>query len=356
MLAKRRSIGLLGLATLALTGCTEDDDVMPLEPGSQADNLLVFPAEDHSVVYDSILGQLAREIPGFGGFYLEGGTPTEQGSPVVLMVDVDLRDQGERSRAQDVLSRVFPEYFTDFSPTRFRDATYDFIQLNNWHWQLLSAFTIPGVTATDVDETTNRIVIGVDPNSSEATRTRVQELITEAGVPSNAVAIEEIEQGVDLVGSFSHETLQDRHRPTRGGHQIYYDAIAPCTLGVNARTPNVSGTNVFITASHCSLTQAHLDNTKYYQPWPILNDFIGIETYDSPWIHGQGPCPSGHLCRYSDVNMVTYDGGTTSYFRDIARPIQRVTSQNPGPIQVQDAYLVQYQSVPDCRTRCWYMG
>lgn len=90
-----------------------------------------------------------------------------------------------------------------------------------------------------------------------------------------------------------------------------------------------------LAATVCSGGQGWMDGISYYQPHQTAADFIGNETYNYPFIHGQGPCPVGFRCRYSDVNIVTYQTGVTSNLRQIARPIQRVTTMMAGPNQIQ---------------------
>jgi hypothetical protein len=125
---------------------------------------------------------------------------------------------------------------------------------------------IPEVTLTDIDDSQNRLTVGVENLDAKS---KVLERVKEAGIPEEAVNIEKIgrfqfqQLPPDVLDLPCPDTasIRDRCRPLVGGLQIVFDINPPtgsfkvCTLGVTAiseRVETVEGG--FITAPHCSNT------------------------------------------------------------------------------------------------------
>jgi hypothetical protein len=128
----------------------------------------------------------------------------------------------------------------------------------------------------------------------------VRELAGERGVPEDAL---------DFVQSTPFTPLlRSERRPMRGGLQIQYQFgtlgldTKQCTLGFPAVRNGVNG---FVTNSHCSRTQAEVDNGRYWQPTRPLTqgNQVGTETVDPAFFSGAG-CVDGARCRHSDSNFV----------------------------------------------------
>jgi hypothetical protein len=166
---------------------------------------------------------------------------------------------------------------------------------------------LPGVTMTDIDDTENRLRIGVQKLEMQ---NRVEKQLINLGIPLEAVIFEEAEP--------DELALQDFFRPLVGGLQIAWGPFgAPCPgcictigfLAVRPQTPVIAAfidTMGFVTNSHCTITQGGNDATSYYQPnvgdTPLEN-WVGLEVVDPLYFTG-GECDPGKRCRYSDSAFV----------------------------------------------------
>lgn len=236
---------------------------------------------------DGELLRMADAIPGFGGlFYDRAGFAT-----------VYLTDPSSQAGALTALGEV-----------RILRGDYDFRQLDQWRAALRGILTLPGVVQLDVDETRNRVKIGVDRTQATRALDAVASEIKALGVPRAAVVIEPVAPLRQLA------TLQDRERPVRGGMQIAW-LNSLCTLGFNANR-GVAG---FVTNSHCSGQQGGVQSTIYFQNVNASGNRIGVETADPLYFSG-GFCPSGRICRYSDSAFAAYDTPSLQGMGKIARP------------------------------------
>lgn len=251
---------------------------------------------------DDQWAELARtEIPGFAGYYTD-----ERGNTVVSLVDVGRKAQAERhierlraQRGGQGLGSVV-----------VRPARYDFAQLKGWHDELYPLFEGGEVYSTDIDETANRLRIGVASagDIGAVTRDAVQ-----AGVPRDAFTVV-----VEPRSEFRQSSLTDTFRPTVAGIQIKNDYRGYCTLGFNALQNEV---RVFVTASHCSQTLDWLDGSAYRQPQ--FGDYIGYETDDRQALSGYfsfgGKSYACNACRLADASINTYYSDVGSRTGYIAR-------------------------------------
>jgi hypothetical protein len=177
---------------------------------------------------------------------------------------------------------------------------------------------LPGVTMLDVDETRNRVVVGVEPGLSASEREELARRIAASDVPATAVSIE-VQPPVTAMVS-----LQDRFRPVVGGLQILFPIDPPlygvCTLGFNATRGKTKG---FVTNSHCTGVEGEPDGVTYSQSLPSHGD-IGREVAD-PALFTGAPCPDGRRCRFSDSAFAKYDNPKTSGLGRLARPTRQTT-------------------------------
>ena len=128
---------------------------------------------------------LATRIPGFGGYFLDHGIPT------VYLTDVTKR--GDVEAALGGFARVRGLGASDI---RVIQGQYSYKDLDTWHRAVtLDAFEIPGVVYTDLDEASNRVVIGALPGSSVG---RLHSLAAKLGVPAGAVEIREAEEMIPM--------------------------------------------------------------------------------------------------------------------------------------------------------------
>jgi len=191
-------------------------------------------------------------------------------------------------------------------PVVVRDGKYDYLQLQAWYGRLPQLLGMEGVVFTDIDETQNRLRIGIAPGTSPR---QIANVVGRLGVPREAVIISRASP-VRRVA-----TLRDRVRPLAGGLQIFFPSPSRgrnvafiCTMGFNARVSGVRGANFFVTNSHCSDVQGGKERTLYSQPVPSreVNNFIGVEYRDPAYGNPGGQCFEGFRCRYSDASLVRY--------------------------------------------------
>ncbi len=156
---------------------------------------------------------------------------------------------------------------------------------------------LPGTVLADYDETTNRVLVGVEHAAAAAS---VRGLAARLGVPAAALEVREMEP----IGYAA--TLRDRIDPRVGGIQIHFGNFL-CTLGFNA----TDGTeNSFITNSHCTNTQGGVEGTAYFQPTSTVDGVsIATEVEDPVYQRNIAGCPRGKKCRRSDSSRARYNAG-----------------------------------------------
>ena len=164
-----------------------------------------------------------------------------------------------------------------------------------------------GTVLTDYDETTNRVVVGVEHAAAAAS---VRALAARLGVPAAALVVREMEPIRFAT------TLRDRVDPRIGGIQIHFGNFL-CSMGFNAVD---GGQASFVTASHCTDKQGGVEGTVYYQPLQSVDAVsIGTEVEDPPYRRNIAGCPHGKKCRTSDASRAAYNPGITSALGQIAQ-------------------------------------
>ncbi len=191
---------------------------------------------------------------------------------------------------------------------RVTPSTYAPQQVRGW-FDLMAreGLALPGTVLADYDETTNRVVVGVEHAAAGAS---VRALAVRLGVPAEALVVREMEPI-----RFA-QTLQDRVDPRIGGIQIHFGNFL-CSMGFNAVD---GGQASFVTASHCTNKQGGVEGTVYYQPLQSVDGVsIGTEVEDPPYQRNIAGCPHGKKCRHSDASRAAYNAGITSALGQIAR-------------------------------------
>jgi hypothetical protein len=225
-------------------------------------------------IEDAIL-RLEAAVPGIGGFYADTAT----GHFTVLVRDGARRGPAVHA-VQQLLSRIeagAPGMLPTSARTDVdvRIGDYAFSELVVWQKTLRRVlFNVPEFLSIDADERLNRVQITV---SSEAARSKIEDLVSAAGVPLAAVRVEQGTPAVALA------TLSDKVRPTGGGVQIKNNGGERCTLGWNVTTSaDESG---FLTASHCSRFAKGSGATgeSMYQSNAVPNDFMGTVVSNPAW-------------------------------------------------------------------------
>ncbi|MBI1731071.1 hypothetical protein HYR53_10730 [Candidatus Acetothermia bacterium] len=281
-------LGVVLLIGAALGGCSLNfAPVQSSEEYSQWDNELQSQSAQGGLSADDLMGQIATQVPGFGGMYLENGS-----------LEIYLQDLSTKDAVVKVISQVFGETRIPGSSVHVHQASYKFSSLKTWQISMRSLFKLGNVVFTDVDETKNRITVGLASLSS------AQDVLNELnaiGVPADAVQI----LATDVFKPMA--TLRSQIRPLIGGIQINFPGYL-CTYGFTAIRANVVG---FLTNSHCTAKMGGVQSTSYWQPLQAEDTYIGQETVDPQATSSR--CPSyltGRICRYSDSAFIRITGVT----------------------------------------------
>jgi hypothetical protein len=261
---------------------------------------------------DAEFTRLARQIPGFGGMYFDKAGK----------LNVYLKAQRGAARAAEVAGRLRSVAGATVQTRLRRDPTivtvaaaYDFNELLAWKGRLSGIFKVRGVAFLDVDESQNRLRIGLAPTAS---RRAVEQHLARAGVPRGAVIMSPSSMAERV------KTLQDRFRPVPGGVQVAFRLgpfVGICTIGFNALRPG-DDRRFFVTASHCSEIQGGNQHTLYHQPFPAGSaNRIAVEFRDPNYGDASGNCVfyPGFRCRFSDALLARYLDGVNPQVGSIAR-------------------------------------
>jgi len=335
------------LAGVVAVAACSDSTVLEFDAdGPIADVFRAQPTAPPLQSLDATFADIAGEIPGFGGLYFD-----EQGNPNVYMAPVDgVAALGAEALAGQLNSGLRArglEGNISAQDLVIRAGNYNFRQLSGFHRDIVPVLGAPGVVFTDADETSNRIVVGIEEGTSEA---EIQAIIQQLGVPIDAVSIVVTEPIVALQAASIElsraplasnigdlPTLRDAIRPIAGGLQIWR-FIPPvsasiCTLGFNAAAPSVSQGRMMFTNSHCTEVRGQVTGTAYNQKqlaFPL--DTVAIEIEDPPFFTNaeNADCPAGRRCRYSDAAAAEY----VIPNRDVA--FGRVMAPYPGTLVIPD--------------------
>jgi hypothetical protein len=291
--------------TLVMAGCAgEPMDAPAEEAAARARALLPAAAE------------LSRDLPGFGGFFLDA-----DGAPAVYLTP---------GSSHSSVELAFGDYLSELglpsTEARVLEGRFEWRQLEGWQGSAThAAFAVDGTILVDNDETRNRIRIGVEDAAAEG---RVRAALARAGLPDDAVLIEQVEP---IYRVASLQNIVDR--PVRAGVQINFPGFL-CSVGFNA---NSGGQRSFITASHCTSKQGGVESTPYFQPLQSVNGTqIGTEVADPAYVRGGAECPRGKTCRRSDAARVVYANGNDQALGVIAR----TSAPNNGSLEVVGSFSI----------------
>ena len=303
-------------AVLVLAACQNDSDPTNAGDPLAARGGVPGPNLPSAAEFD-------RRVPGFGGYYLAAdGTPT-----------VYLTRGADRRSAEAVLAGYNTARGQRASAVRVIEAQYNWKQLQRWQDDAsVEALDIAGAVFVDNDETTNRILIGVDNMGAAGP---IRAAAARAGVPAAALEIRQVQPVVQLA------TLQNVvDRPVRAGVQINFPGYL-CTMGFNAN----SGTQrSFITNSHCTTRQGGVESTPYYQPLQsVAPAVVATEVADPVYVKGGANCPKGRSCRYSDASRANYANAANQALGQIAR----TSAANNGSLDITGTFTITSE---DCGT------
>lgn len=272
---------------------------------------------------DAKLVEVAKEIPNFGGMYYDNNGTLN----VFLVEDVKkLSNEFKKdriSRIKSAILKVYGDLFFSigyggksqeemYAPKKpfqinLKQGEYKLNQLAKWRTNINKLLELPSVVYTDLDESKNRVKIGILPTAPVA---KIEAKANKLGIPPNALIVE-------ISSPYKFNTsLKQKIRPVPGAVQIAADTgffeYSLCTMGFNADRNCTYG---FVTCSHCTKRQGGGgSNTDFHQPkineWSWLpwvsSNKIGDEMIDPGYFSG-GVCPANKRCRYSDSAFIEYD-------------------------------------------------
>jgi hypothetical protein len=266
--------------------------------------------------------EFARQVPGFGGYFL-----SRDGAPTVYLT---------RGSSRAPVDRILAGYLSarglSTAAVRVVEGRYGWNQLQRWQAVATpEALAIPGAVFVDNDETTNRVLVGVENLSAMG---RVRAAVAQLGIPDDAVIVQRAEP-IRQVATL--QTVVDR--PVRAGVQINFPGFL-CSVGFNA---TAGGQKSFITASHCTTKQGGVESTPYWQPLQSVNGTqIATEVADPVYVRNAG-CPKGKKCRVSDSSRAAYINGANQALGLIAR----TSGANNGSLDIVGSFSI---TSDDCTT------
>jgi len=325
------------VALIGLAGCVDDP---PLDPRSEIEidgptfNRQNAPGQQRRVGLDGEFARLNRDIPGFGGMFVD-----DAGKLNVYMSRGQVRAAEARQNVARQLDRALRASGRS-APLPHQivvhEGDYEFLELARWNDQALPVLGLSGVVFTDIDESRNRLRIGIEEGTPEF---EIQRALEALGVPAEVVTFETTGPIVPL----ADHTLRDRQHPLAGGLQLVMPHPVPgfvrlCTLGFNIlREGRGRSENFFLTNSHCTESRGEVTGTPFYQQpiaLPTERYLIGIEVEDPPFFD----CPMfpGLICRYSDAAIVRYETRRTpTKFGSIYRTAFFGTGNSAGSLVVE---------------------
>jgi hypothetical protein len=287
-------------------------DTSPVAPDAQLAPTLATaaaPSTAPSAADDDPVAA-ARDVPGFGGFYVDGGVPT-----------VWLTDAREKPKAARALERWMRKYGHDPAALRVKQAAHAYRDLERWFERGgAEALGVEGAVFADLDEAANVLRVGVEHAGAVAA---ARAALARAGIPASAVVVEQTAP-VRFAA-----TLRDPQAAVPAGLQINFPGYV-CTLGFNA---TVNGEASFVTNSHCTNVQGGVESTPYWQPLESVNPTsIATEVADPQYSATLPGCPRGRVCRYADASRARYTNGTGAVGQ-----IARTTGANNGSLEIDAA-------------------
>ncbi len=310
------------LAAGALAACG-DRTIAPTgasPAGAVSSRASVQPPVSHGSHWtiDEMFAAVADSVPGFAGFWYD-----ETGRIVVGLRNPETL-AGQRHRLAELEWRLRPGRrnapprgkMLDFASARAVRSEYSFRQLKDvYSGSVFAALPhISGLTMSDIDERQNSIVIGV---SRESQVNDARETLRGYDVPEAMVQVVVQER------ARPNALLSDPLRPVPGGARTKNSSLGGgCTAGfmlvkyMGTVYDTVATARYFISNSHCSSSYWATDYSQRFQG----GSFAATETGD-PAYFTAAPCPSGHVCRYTEANLMTfYDDSITADFPHVAYP------------------------------------
>ncbi len=264
---------------------------------------------DDVVDYNEHLAMIAARVPGgFGGMYYDDSRRL-----TIVLKDLSQQDMA-LSKLLDHVSRHPDGRVIIRDDISVVQGAFDFRDLYAWYKLFKMTPGAEHVSFGDIDESANKIRLGVPAYYFEDIRLALSEL----SVPESAVILEDAPYVVD------DASVRDRIRPVVGGIQHQYSSSSGdiCTISFNITHWKYG--QGFVTAAHCTAVDGGVSGNESRQPTWNSGNRLGVERVDSLYSFGIPGCPFGRRCRYSDAAFYEYDDSLTSFFHlaKIAKPDQ----------------------------------
>ena len=289
--------GLLVASAAFTQGCIEPDLASGPQGAIDAEYAQAAVGGDYDLGEDAHMMELARQVPGFAGFYYEPGSEDR------MVVAMRRKDRAGFPAARSAVTGLMAASLGHTAAFVQREVRYSFLELAVERALLRGRiFALPGVVSLAVDEEANRIAIGVTDESAELA---VIEVADALGVPHGMLAFE---VGVGLAVPAGH-TLSDMPEDSslQAGYQTYVEGIAGrnlCSMGPTA-VRGLGGRTwhppfqYFLTASHCSGIAFKPDTMLWFQPSRLDRPPIGREWFD---VDAEDKCWYKRIFRFHCAN------------------------------------------------------
>ena len=268
--------------------------------------------------HDDLLKDIGLRTPEFGGMYL-----SEDNNTLYVYLTDKTQNPQKRQEVRESIKDVLKDDLTKGKNIKIVPAQYSMSQLYDWYRQMMPMFENSQVTMTDLQESRNRIEIGVDDLGVIPT---LEAKLTQLNIPRESVIFSEVEFAVPLYHTLSDSAPDGE---LEGGYRIARSISdteeAQCTLGFNTDRDGDEG---FVTAGHCTeggkgtYWDGGVDNggADFYQPDSSSNsNLVGQETEDPDLTSSETGCPQGDICRRSDSAFITLDSGVSQNIGRIAK-------------------------------------
>ena len=127
--------------------------------------------------YDDLLVRVEEKASGFGGMFID-----KDGRLAIYLLE-----PSQLLPARAAIETVFGSDRIPAAGVRALQGQYTVSQLKRWSERAAVVFESPGVTAIDLDEARNRVMIGVEDDSG--TRA-VEQALSRLDIPRDAVVIQ----------------------------------------------------------------------------------------------------------------------------------------------------------------------
>lgn len=270
MRPSRGLLAFVGIFLLVFTAeCNRDEGpTAPARTPQAGPRRTVVTGSNHRRPAEDRFVQLANEIPGFAGYYVDGSH----------RLVAYIKDSTTFGSAAATLGQHIASDFTSL-PQRVRPhgvtikkADYDFQTLSNYRDIVTDSIlgSVSGVLFDDLDEAINRVTVGVLTSQATSVQAAVTARLNQFGVPLAAVhfvnsapIIPAAAPAVKRAAMLSASILET-HADTLGAGIVTegVPSTGVCTIGAIVDS---GSTRMFVTASHCTEALWWLDRDTSFE-------------------------------------------------------------------------------------------